>query len=127
MTSEIKMHGPARRVLVVDDNVDAANSLAMLLELDGHGTRVAHSGTHALAVVSEFAPDVVLLDIGLPDISGYEVARRVRAMQDLPTMPRLVALTGWGSEEDRQHAAEAGFDAHLLKPVDPAGLGSVLV
>lgn len=118
--------GSAHRILVVDDNIDAANSLAMLLELDGHATRVAHCGNDALRAVREFAPHVALLDIGLPDISGYEVARKVRAMTDLPSMPRLIALTGWGSEEDRRQAAEAGFDAHLVKPVDPAGLGSLL-
>lgn len=121
------MHsGATRRILVVDDNIDAANSLAMLLELDGHATRVAHCGTDALTAVREFEPHVALLDIGLPDISGYEVARQVRAMNDLPSMPRLIALTGWGSEEDRRRAAEAGFDAHLVKPVDPEGLGSLI-
>jgi len=121
------MHSDAaQRILVVDDNIDAATSLAMLLELDGHATRVAHSGIDALAAVRDFEPHVALLDIGLPDISGYEVARQVRAMKDLPTMPRLIALTGWGSEEDRRQAAEAGFDAHLVKPVDPAGLDSLL-
>lgn len=118
--------GSPQRILVVDDNADAASSLAMLLELDGHATRVALSGTEALAAVADFAPDVVFLDIGLPDISGYEVARRVRAMPDLRAMPRLVALTGWSRDEDRRRTAEAGFDAHLVKPVDPAGLCSVL-
>jgi CheY-like chemotaxis protein len=120
-----RVSGP-QRILVVDDNADAASSLAMLLELDGHATRVALSGMDALAAVADFAPDVVFLDIGLPDISGYEVARRVRAMPELRAMPRLVALTGWSREEDRRQAAEAGFDAHLVKPVDPARLGSVL-
>lgn len=118
--------GTAHRILVVDDNTDAASSLAMLLELDGHVTRVAHSGAHALAAIPDFAPHIVFLDIGLPDINGYEVARRVRAMEGLRTRPRLIALTGWGSEEDRRQAADAGFDAHLVKPVDPAGLGTVL-
>lgn len=115
-----------QRILVVDDNVDAATSLAMLLELDGHEARVAHSGTDALAAIAQFAPRAVFLDIGLPDMSGYEVARRVRAMSDLAVTPRLIALTGWGSEEDRRRAAEAGFDDHLVKPVDPDHLGSVL-
>jgi CheY-like chemotaxis protein len=116
----------AHRILVVDDNVDAATSLAMLLELDGHATQVAHSGADALSSIEGFAPDIVFLDIGLPDISGYEVARQVRAMPNRGTVPRLIALTGWGSEEDRRRAAAAGFDAHLVKPVDPAILGSVL-
>jgi signal transduction histidine kinase len=113
------------RILVVDDNVDAAASLAMLLELEGHSTQVAHSGSEAIAAVSSFRPQLVFLDIGLPDISGYQVAERIRAMtqQDLP---RLVALTGWGSEDDRRQAHNAGFDAHLVKPVDPSELAAVL-
>jgi CheY-like chemotaxis protein len=118
--------GTSHRILVVDDNADAACSLAMLLELDGHATRVAHSGADALAAIPDFAPHVVFLDIGLPDFNGYEVARRVRAMDGLRTRPRLIALTGWGGDEDRRQAADAGFDAHLVKPVDPAGLGTVL-
>lgn len=113
------------RILVVDDNVDAASSLAMLLGLDGHATRVAHCGLDALAAVAEFEPHTVLLDLGLPDISGYEVARRLRAMRALPSQPRLIALTGWGSDEDRRQTDAAGFDAHLVKPVDPAGLGQM--
>jgi CheY-like chemotaxis protein len=119
--------GTAHRILVVDDNADAAASLAMLLELDGHETRVAHSGTEALTVVAEFAPRFVFLDIGLPDITGYDVARRLRAMPGLEPMPRLIALTGWGQEEDRARSREAGFVAHLVKPVDPAELGAALV
>jgi CheY-like chemotaxis protein len=110
----------------VDDNADAADSLAMLLQLEGHATLVARSGNEALAAVTQFAPDFVLLDIGLPDISGYEVATRLRALPGLGAMPRLIALTGWSSDEDRRQAAEAGFDAHLVKPVDPVELGSVL-
>jgi CheY-like chemotaxis protein len=117
---------PAHRILVVDDNADAAISLAMLLELEGHETRVAHSGADALAVMAEFSPNYVFLDIGLPDLSGYEVARRVRAMTGLKTVARLIALTGWGSDEDRRQAAAAGFDAHLVKPVDPAQLTAAL-
>ena len=116
----------AHRILVVDDNVDAAISLAMLLELEGHETRVAHTGAEALAAMAEFSPNYVFLDIGLPDLSGYEVARRMRAMPGLKTAARLIALTGWGSEDDRRQAAAAGFDAHLVKPVDPAGLSSAL-
>jgi PAS domain S-box-containing protein len=116
----------ARRILVVDDNADAAASLAMLLELDGHVTRIAHSGGAALVAASEFEPQLVFLDIGLPDISGYEVARRLRELPGLRVCPRLVALTGWGSEEDRRQAEAAGFAAHLVKPVDPAALGAVI-
>jgi CheY-like chemotaxis protein len=114
------------RILVVDDNADAAISLAMLLELEGHETRVAHSGTDALAAVAEFSPGCVFLDIGLPDLSGYEVARRMRAMTGFKPAARLIALTGWGSDEDRRQAAAAGFDAHLVKPVDPAELSAAL-
>jgi CheY-like chemotaxis protein len=120
-----EISGPGR-ILVVDDNADAAASLAMLLELDGHATRVAHSGADALAAVVEFAPAVVFLDIGLPDLSGYEVAQRVRAMTGLEPRPRLIALTGWGHEEDRARSRAAGFDVHLVKPVDPAALGAAL-
>jgi CheY-like chemotaxis protein len=118
--------GPGHRILVVDDNADAAISLAMLLELEGHETRVAHSGADALAAMAEFSPNYVFLDIGLPDLSGYEVARRMRAMTGLRTVARLIALTGWGSDEDRRQAVAAGFDAHLVKPVDPAELTAAL-
>ncbi len=115
----------ARRILVVDDNVDAAASLAMLLELEGHSTEVAHSGNDAIAAIAWFRPQLVFLDIGLPDISGYQVAERVRGMT-LEALPRLVALTGWGSEEDRRQARNSGFDAHLVKPVDPSELAAIL-
>jgi PAS domain S-box-containing protein len=113
-----------RRILVVDDNVDAAETLRMLLELDGHEVQVAHTGTAALqAAVAQH--DVILLDIGLPDVNGYDVAARLRAM---PALARtvLVALTGWGGERDRQRAREAGFDHHLSKPVTPEDLRTTL-
>jgi CheY-like chemotaxis protein len=111
------------RILVVDDNVDAATTLSMLLELEGHETTVAHSGPEALTAAERIHPDVVLLDIGLPGMNGYEVARRMR---DLAPRPTLVAVTGWGAEEDRRQAQEAGFDHHLVKPVDPAALTELL-
>ena len=114
------------RILVVDDNVDAAEALAMLLELRGNQTRVAYSGLLALDAASEFRPQVVFLDIGLPGINGYEVARRLRADAILP-QPLLVALTGWGTDEDRRQAQAAGFDQHLVKPVDSSKLAAVLV
>jgi CheY-like chemotaxis protein len=110
-----------RRILVVDDNVDAAGTLAELLDMMGCDASVAHDGAGALAAVVALAPDIVLLDIGLPDINGYEVARRVRAMAGL-RQPRLIALTGWGQEQDKRMAAQAGFDEHWTKPVDPARL-----
>ena len=113
-----------RRILVVDDNTDAAESLSMLLDLEGHSTRVAHDGASALAVAAEFKPDAVFLDIGMPGMNGYEAARRLRAANG--TAIRLIALTGWGAEEDRRLASEAGFDHHLVKPVDPTLLAGVL-
>jgi signal transduction histidine kinase len=107
-----------RRVLVVDDNVDSALAMGALLELEGHGVRVVHDAETALTAVHEFGPDVALLDIGLPGLDGYELARRLR--QDERTRHvRLVALTGWGQESDRVRAEAAGFDAHLTKPAEP--------
>jgi PAS domain S-box-containing protein len=113
------------RVLVVDDNEDAAVSLARLLRLFGHATRVAGDGPQALEAAREFRPDVGLLDIGLPGMDGYELARRFRAEPDLAAT-RLVALTGWGTDEDRRRAREAGFDGHLVKPVAPDDIRAVL-
>ena len=115
----------ARRVLVVDDNVDAATTLQMLLRSLGHETRVAHDGMTALEIAREFRPEVILLDIGMPGLDGYEVARRLRAMNHGQTF-RIVAITGWGQEADRMRSKEAGFDLHLVKPVDPGVLVSVL-
>jgi CheY-like chemotaxis protein len=101
----------------VDDNEDGAESIAMLLRIKGHEVRVSYDGESALRAFDNFAPQVVLLDIGMPGMSGYEVARRLRAV---PTPPGalLVALTGYGQDEDRRRALEAGFDYHLVKPVD---------
>jgi PAS domain S-box-containing protein len=109
------------RVLVVEDNLDAAEGLMMLLEVFGHETRVAHDGPSALEAARADRPDLMLVDIGLPGIDGYEIARRVRSAPELCDLP-LVALTGFGHEEDRRRAFEAGFDHHLTKPVDPARL-----
>lgn len=113
------------RVLVVDDNRDAAESVAMLLSLDGFDTRVAHDGPHALQEFGSFEPDLVLLDIGMPVMDGYEVARRIRATAT-GSNTVLCALTGWGQAEDKQRALEAGFDEHITKPVDPTTLNEVL-
>ncbi len=107
---------PSRRVLVVDDNADSAEMIGLLLRFAGHDVQLALDGVGAVTAAAAFAPDVVLLDIGLPVLNGYEVAQRIRA-SDGP-QPRLVALTGWGQAEDRRRSAAAGFDAHLLKPVD---------
>jgi signal transduction histidine kinase len=114
-----------RRILVADDNVDAADSLALLLELAGHQVRVAHDGRAALSAAAEFRPDAVLLDIGMPEMDGYQVARAVRR-ESWGKSVQLIALTGWGHEDDRQRALDAGFDRHLTKPVDPADLAALL-
>jgi signal transduction histidine kinase len=115
----------ARRILVVDDNADGLESLATLLGLFGHKVRTASDGPAALVAAAEFAPDTVLLDIGLPGMDGYEIARRLRAQ---PTFAgtRLIALTGWGQDADRDRSRAAGFDLHLVKPVDPSELRRVL-
>jgi PAS domain S-box-containing protein len=115
--------GP-RRILIVDDNVDAAISLQILLNSLGHETAVAHGGMEALATARNFKPDVVLLDIGLPDIDGYDVARRLRS-QKAHAHVRIVAVTGWGGDA-KQKALEAGFDLHLVKPIDSAALAQAL-
>jgi len=115
---------PTRRVLIVDDNQDSADSLAMLLELDGHNVRAVYSAMDALEQVIAFAPEIVLLDIGLPGMNGYDVAQRIKEM---PHPPRLVAVSGYAQREDKERSAAAGFSAHLVKPVDVAALKRVLV
>ena len=116
------------RVALADDNIDGAETLAALLELDGYEVRVAHDGLAALDLVREYRPDAVFLDIGMPGLNGYEVARQLRAEQSPGTTPPvLVALTGWGGAEDKKRAVEAGFDRHLTKPVDPDALLEILV
>jgi PAS domain S-box-containing protein len=116
---------PSRRVLVVDDNGDAAESLAMLLRAWGHEVRTTHDGLAALNAAEQVRPEVILLDIGLPRMDGYEVARRLRQRADMRDV-LLVALTGYGQEEDRRRAKEAGFDAHLTKPANPTALQRLL-
>jgi hypothetical protein len=113
------------RVLVVDDNEDSAESMAMLLALSGHDTRIAHDGAAALELTSSFRPHVVLLDIGLPGMNGYEVAREMRARPDTANAI-LVAMTGYGREDDRRRSSEAGFAHHLVKPIDLAALERVI-
>jgi CheY-like chemotaxis protein len=113
-----------RRILVVDDNVDAATSLALLLRGMGHEVFVAHDGRAALADLSRIRPDIALLDIAMPDMSGYELARQIRSRAGAAV--RIVALTGFGLAEDRARAIEAGFDQHIVKPADPAFLKSLL-
>jgi len=116
---------PRRRVLVVDDNVDAAESLAVVLRLAGQEVRVVHDGAAALEAAHADRPDVIFLDIGMPGMDGYEVARRLR---DDPVLRGavLVALTGWGQPEDRRRSREAGFDHHIVKPVDPDVMQTLL-
>ncbi|MFL5340760.1 MAG: PAS domain S-box protein [Gemmataceae bacterium] len=116
---------PMRRVLVVDDNTDAALALGMLLRMLGHDVRTAPDGPAALEEVAEFRPEVAFLDIGMPGMSGYDLARQLRATPGGEST-FLVALTGWGQAEDRRYAHEAGFDEHLTKPADPAKLVELL-
>jgi CheY-like chemotaxis protein/anti-sigma regulatory factor (Ser/Thr protein kinase) len=116
---------PGRRILVADDNRDAADSLAEMLRLGGHEVHAAHDGLEAVEAAGWFRPEVAVLDIGMPRLNGYEAARRIRE-QPWGRAMTLVALTGWGQEEDRRRAAEAGFDHHLTKPVDPAALDTLL-
>lgn len=105
-----------RRVLVVDDNEDAADSLATLLGVMQYQVRVAYDGPEAITAADEFAPAVALLDIGLPKLSGYDIARHIRSTRGEDVL--LVAITGWGQEEDKRKAREAGFDHHFTKPAD---------
>jgi CheY-like chemotaxis protein len=116
---------PQRRVLVVDDNRDAAESLGTVLELLGAQVRLAHAGPEAIEAVAAYRPSVVLLDLGMPGMDGYEVARRLRARQGGAPLS-IVALTGWGQDEDRRRTLEAGFDHHLVKPADIEQLQSLL-
>jgi CheY-like chemotaxis protein len=113
------------RILIVDDNRDNAGSLAMLLSVSGHNTQTAHDGVEAVEKAAVFRPNVILLDIGLPKMNGYEVCRAIR---DQPWGKNIlmVALTGWGQDEDRRKSRDAGFDDHLVKPVDPAALTILL-
>ena len=113
------------RVLVVDDNLDGAESMTFLLDALGQEVSTAHDGEQALEQIASFRPDVVLLDIGLPRLNGYDVARRIRQMPGSAKIV-LVALTGWGRDEDRQQSREAGFDHHWVKPVDLSVLRELL-
>ena len=116
---------PLLRILVVDDNVDAATTLAALLRVQGHEVRTAHDGIEALEMLQDFAPDAAILDIGMPRMNGYTLATRIReTMRD--AQPLLIAVTGWGQEEARRRSKAAGFDHHLVKPVDPGTLAALL-
>jgi two-component system, OmpR family, response regulator len=117
MTSDTSGGSPKPlRVLLVDDSIDAAEAMSMLIETLGHEVRMMHDGPSALAMVDGFAPEVVILDIGLPGMSGFDVAREMRAREATKKV-LMIALTGYGGESDRREAQQAGFDHHLVKPV----------
>jgi CheY-like chemotaxis protein len=112
-------------VLVADDNEDAGESLAMLLRLDGHEVHVASNGNDAMTMFDRLNPDVAILDIGMPGLSGYDVASRIRD-RETGRHAMLIAVTGWGQETDKARASEAGFDHHFTKPVEPEALSALL-
>jgi CheY-like chemotaxis protein len=115
----------ARRVLIVDDNRDAAQTLGLLLEQSGHMVRIAHDGPQALLAADDFRPEVAVLDIGLPKLNGYELAQAIRGESWGQHMV-LVALTGWGQRDDKLKARQAGFNGHLTKPVDPDQVNALI-
>ena len=112
-------------MLLADDNVDAADTMSAVLQMSGHEVKTVYSGSEVLQAAVQFAPDVMLLDIGMPGMSGYQVAQQLRTDARFD-QTLLVALTGWGSENDRTLALQAGFDHHLTKPVDHLALNSLL-
>ena len=112
-------------MLVVDDNADAADSIAVLLRMEGHEVKTVYDGHQALASSQVFAPSVVVLDVGLPGMDGYEVARRLRELPET-RQALFIALTGYGQKEDRSLAAAAGFDHHFIKPADPRAIHAVI-
>jgi CheY-like chemotaxis protein len=116
-------HTP-RRILVLDDNTDAADSLARLLALRQHDVRVAHNGRDALQIGSEFQPEIAILDLGMPGIDGFAVAKELRASANGSSI-KLVALTGWGGPDDRQRTQATGFDHHFVKPITIEALESI--
>jgi len=124
-TEKTEASSMARRILVVDDNTDAADSLGVLLGILGHDVEIAHDGVAALRVARKFDPELVFLDIGLPEMNGYEVARRLREEAGL-ARAKLIALSGYGTQRDQLRSKEAGFDLHLVKPVDPRSLPSLI-
>jgi CheY-like chemotaxis protein/two-component sensor histidine kinase len=116
---------PRHRILVVDDNEDAATSLAIMLKIMGNDVRTAHDGEEGIAAAAAYRPDVIVLDIGMPRLNGFDACRRIRE-QPWGRGTVIVALTGWGQEDDRRRSHEAGFDHHLVKPVEPAVLERLL-
>lgn len=124
-TSGASQYDPRLKVLVVDDNADGAATLSMLLQFAGYHVRTASDGQAALSIAEAFQPDAILLDIGLPVIDGYEVARRIRANANLEGV-LLIALTGYGQDADRERSQAVGFDHYFVKPTDPRILCDVL-
>jgi DNA-binding response OmpR family regulator len=122
----VPLTAPPQRILIVDDNVDASETLAILLRLAGHDVRTVHDGAAALGVADEFKPEVALLDIGLPGKNGYQLAHALRERPDGAAM-LLLAVTGYGGDDDRRRSREAGFDHHFTKPLDPDALNNFLV
>jgi CheY-like chemotaxis protein len=121
----VPFHGMQRKILIADDNVDAAESLAMLLQLEGHDVTVVHDGHEAIAAFDSVRPDVALLDIGMPGRDGYEIARHIRrSPQGRSVM--LIAVTGWGQDSDKTQALQSGFNHHFTKPVEPEVLTALL-
>jgi CheY-like chemotaxis protein len=114
-----------RRILIADDNRDSAETLAALLRMEGHEVTSVHDGPVALSIFAELKPDVALLDIGMPGLTGYEVARKMRQSTQRASLT-LIAITGWGQDIDKERAFAAGFDHHLTKPVDPQRLVELL-
>lgn len=117
--------GSRLRILIVDDSKDGADSLSMVLQMMGAETRAVYDGKSALELVRTFTPSIVLLDIGMPDMDGHTVARRIRADPANASI-RLIALTGWGTDTERSKSGESGFDEHWVKPVEPEKLRSLL-
>jgi DNA-binding response OmpR family regulator len=112
-----------QRILIADDNVDLAESMAMLLRFEGHEVRIANDGPTALSLAEEFAPETAILDIGLPGLNGYQLGQKLRSRRDGEKL-LLIAVTGYGQLEDRERSREAGFDCHLVKPLEPHVLGA---
>lgn len=124
-TAPASLAGPALRLLLVDDSVDAVMAMSFLLEADGYDVRVAHEGRHALEVAAQFEPEIVLLDLGLPGMDGCQLAEEMRK-RACTAHALLIAVTGYGQPSDRQRSHEAGFDHHLVKPVSPEEIQRVI-
>lgn len=125
MSEQTGLSAAAFRILVADDNVDAASCLAVLLEAMGNETRIAHDGIEAVRLAEAFQPDIILLDIGMPGLNGFDACSRIRAQPSSQGV-FIVALTGWTQEETKQRSQQAGFDCYVIKPVESAMLEKIL-